>query len=103
VMVDNLPPRVQAAETQAQFRARMDASSLGVPEVKAVIEQFWRWNEALPDRWASLRFTDLVDLLGLYRDHRETWGHDHLTAVAYVLTEVDFEPSQDDLGQSHGQ
>ncbi len=96
-MVDGLPPRVKAAEDRARFREMIDASSLGDPEAKAAIKRGREYNEALPDRWASLRAQDLIDLLELYRDCRETGHDDHPTAVIHVLAEVDFEPSQGDL------
>jgi len=93
----NLPPRVIAAEERARFRELLDLSSLGAPDVKEAIAQGKRCTSALPDRWVSMPVEELIRLLGLYRDRRETWGETHTEAVAHVLTEVDYEPSQTDL------
>lgn len=77
------------------FRELLDASSLGDPESRAIIDRFERWSRALPDQW--MRKTDLPTLLALYRDRREIYGENHPTAVLRVLGEVDYEPSQDDM------
>jgi hypothetical protein len=100
-MTADLPPRVAAAEVRARIEKVLDASPLGAPHIQAQVEGLQRYTEALPDRWTQLSEPELIDLLGLYRDRRETWCEDHETAVAYVLTEVDFEPSQGDLCDRH--
>lgn len=93
----DLPPRVVAAEQRAHFRELLANSSLGDPEAQAAIARCRRQSAALPDQW--MRKADLPAMLGVYQDRRETWGEDHNTAVAYVLSEVDYEPSQDDLSE----
>lgn len=97
----DVPPRVLAAEDRARFRELLAASSIcsicqhtdqAEREAMAAAR---RWLAALPDRWMDV--DDLPRLLGVYRDRRESWGEDHDTAVAYTLTEADYEPSQPDL------
>lgn len=94
-MADPIPRRVFEAEQRTEFREMLAASSLGDPDVQAATAQGRRVSEALPDRW--MRVADLPGLLGMYRDRREVWREDHSAALAYVLCEVDYEPSQDDL------
>lgn len=94
------PSRVAAAEQRAHFRELLANSSLGDPEAQKAIARFRRQTAALPDQW--MRKADLPALLGLYRERRDTWGEDHDTAVACVLSEVDYEPSQDDLFEGEG-
>lgn len=73
----------------------MNASNLGDPEARAIIERFQKWSQALPDQW--MRKPGRSGLLALYRDRRVVYSEDHDTAVTYVLGEVDYEPSQDDI------
>lgn len=79
----------------------LDASGLGSPDAKAHIARARRESKALPDQWVSLTARDLVRLLDVYRNCRETWQGDHDTAVDYVLAEVDLELSKSDLTAIH--
>lgn len=61
------------------------------------VERFRHTQQALPDRWVSLRRVDFIGLIELYRERREVYNEDHDDALDHLLAEVDFEPNQDDL------
>lgn len=97
-----LAVHIRDAEQRTEFRRKMDASSLGAPEVKVAIARTRRRGQALPERWTQLSQPDLTRLLDHYRERRETYHEDHADAVATVLAEVDFEPDHGDLDEKDG-
>jgi hypothetical protein len=98
-MNDEPPQRVIDAEERARFRELLSQTSLGTADVEKIYARLRHYMSALPERWVSMPIAELERLLGLYRDRRETWNETHDAAVEYVLTEVDYEPSQHDLAQ----